>query len=948
MRKKLCLALALSMLMVSSTAVLAKDIAADDSSKIAREAENSAAEKASEYVSDISDFEVMEACQSITLENVSSGSSQKTRVVRVRYDESRFTDGIKSFTVKLSLPALKINKIESTTTLDSVISDEYDSYNNTYTCTVENTENSMPADGALFTMVIEFEKNLPTETSISLLSGTVISDGTVTDSIDDGSMLGYSLSLPASSTAGNVLGCGNSGDFGGFSWVFDENETLTITGQGEMKGFEPNGAPWYGESVIKHVIIESNGSDIKSIGSYVFEGLTDLKDITLPNGLEIIGDGAFSGCENLEYISFESSLRAIGKSAFKDCKTLKMITVPSSVTSIGAGAFDGCVSLESLRLPFVGNQVGITDKAEAKFDYIFNGNVPTSIKSVEITNDTDIVDEAFADCGSLETITLNNSVSSIGEAAFEGCGSLKSFIIPESVTVVKSRAFKNCASAASIILHDKIENIGESAFENCVSLVQIDAEGENIIPEKVSVVNDYTFKNCASLKKLVIDSNVTSIGIAVLEGCTGLENLVIPFVGASGSLDTSAVVSYTRNYSIGYLFSDSVTQSTQSDIVPASLTMITVRNDGKYDAIPAYAFYGCNNIVNIDVQGGTAVYNSAFEGCANLKTLYLPRTVTSIGSNILVSARTLETLTVPFIGNQRGAGNATGDIGCSPDTVLGYFFGYSEELMYPWDILQVYDNQNHAKYFHIPKTLKNVVVLSQTTIPYGAFSYCTSLEKVAITTAAQIGERAFYNCGYIESIKLPNDMTTINDETFAECYSLKSINIPARVQSIGDAAFYNDRSLREITIPESVSIINENTFNGIYELDSDWLSVMEDNLPTIYTTPGSYASSYGADIGFNVVEKSSAEIDATTPSIVIDTLDNLDTNITVTADEAGVVYVACYDKNGAVVSVKSVEKESMDKASVVFTADEIQNAEEVKAFVWEGMKNKTNAAIEQL
>ena len=212
--------------------------------------------------------------------------------------------------------------------------------------------------------------------------------------------------------------------------------TLTISGNGDMKHWYHDSAPWrsqYG-SKIASAIIE--------------------------NGVTCIGMGSFSDCTSLTSIVISNSVTLIGGMAFCNCTSLTSIEIPSSVALIGYVAFKGCTSLESISIP-----KGITE----------------------------IGNEMFYNCESLTSIELPNSVTSIGYGAFLNCSSLIRIEIPNNVTSIDESAFSGCTNLASIVLPKGVTSIGECAFLDCSGLTSV------VIPNSVTRIGYYVFRGCTNL-----------------------------------------------------------------------------------------------------------------------------------------------------------------------------------------------------------------------------------------------------------------------------------------------------------------------------------------------------------------------------------------------------------------------------------------------------------------
>ena len=129
---------------------------------------------------------------------------------------------------------------------------------------------------------------------------------------------------------------------------------------------------------------------------------------------------------------------------------------------------------------------------------------------------------AFWSCSGLTSITIPNSVTSIGDGTFSGCNGLTSITIPNSVTSIGNVTFNGCSGLTSVTIPNSVTSIGESAFSGCSSLTSI------TIPNSVTSIGSYAFSVCNGLTSVTIPNSVTIIGIEAFYGCSSLTSITIP------------------------------------------------------------------------------------------------------------------------------------------------------------------------------------------------------------------------------------------------------------------------------------------------------------------------------------------------------------------------------------------------------------------------------------
>ena len=116
----------------------------------------------------------------------------------------------------------------------------------------------------------------------------------------------------------------------------------------------------------------------------------------------------------------------------------------------------------------------------------------------------------------ISSVTIPNTVTSIGMNAFYDCKKLTSITIPDSVTSINANAFNWCTGLKSVTIPNSVTSIGSSAFMYCTRLTDI------TISDSIRSINAATFFGCTGLTSITIPNSVTSIGKRAFVGCKGL------------------------------------------------------------------------------------------------------------------------------------------------------------------------------------------------------------------------------------------------------------------------------------------------------------------------------------------------------------------------------------------------------------------------------------------
>ncbi len=629
---------------------------------------------------------------------------------------------------------------------------------------------------------------------------------------------------------------------------------------------------------------DSETSTVTSIGDQAFEGCTELitADVFSSN-LTSIGWQAFYDCEALTIESLDlSTVTSIGRKAFYKCVGIGSFTLSTSLDKIEYQVFQGC-NISSITIP---ESVTVIEHMAFQGSGLTNIEIPATVTVIEY--------QAFYQCRDLTEVTLNEGLETIGYSAFEYSG-ITSVTIPESVTTWEistsadpngSYAFANCTSLEKVTFQEGLTSIGSYAFEGCSN-----SNFTTItIPESMEEIGDGAFSGCSSLASLIYNAKACiSFGENVFLNCGALTTLTIGTTvqvlpKAFDELTHLVTINYNPTYeSVTIKDSDGtevdLSTNQKSLFVNATgLTTVTI-GEGVVN-LPDYIFASCT-VKEVTINSSNNVLSSigdyVFYNCSSLQTVTkLQTSITTLGTHIFDGCTQLtavegftdlEITEIPaytFNNCQKllltslpstvqkiddyafynchkiGTSESDNDIEFVFKNNLNYIGEYAFYYCNGITSLKIEGNITHIGYeafYYIPiQTLtigENVRILS-----YGlhdekamsnveTFNYNAINAKVYTVNNYEVTDDEATSCMFNL-----NDLTTVNIGSSVEsipAYIFKGmrnitsdIDIPESLKSIGQSAFQDCEQIEHVNYLENSQLtkIENSTFASCYALEA--------------------------------------------------------------------------------------------------------------------------------
>ena len=542
---------------------------------------------------------------------------------------------------------------------------------------------------------------------------------------------------------------------------------------------------------------------VKTIAAYAFEGHSNLKTVTVPRGMTSIGEAAFTGCTGITDVIMDLKVPfAINDNTFSNNTYQNAtLTVPAATTEVYQATAGWKNFTKFAEKEHEDGDIFKFQTAEGVFMTfkVISSNNKTC--QVEGTSASPAIDRASTGSVTIPESPKGYSVIIISAYAFSNCSGMTSVTIPNSVTTIGERAFSGCMSLTSLAIPAKVTTIGKSALDNCGSLTAISvASGNTVYDSRNScnaLIETQTNTLIRGCKNTSIPYNVKSIGERAFSGCTGLASINIPesvtSIGSAAFHDCSALMVVTTAIRTPYAINDNTfsdeTYANAPLIVPADSKELYQATDGWKNFV---------NFVEKEREDGDVFTAQTIEGVDMLFTVISAQNKTcqveGVGTLPAIDKTTTGSVTIPEVAKEYSV------------TSIGSY---------------AFSGCNGMTSVSIPNSV--------TSVGSYAFSDCSGLTSIVIPrSVTNIGRSAFENCSGVTAIYVNNGNTVYDSRNNCNAivrtadntliFGCQNTVVPETVKAIGSYAFKGHSYLRAINIPNSLTSIGEEAFSGCLEL----------------------------------------------------------------------------------------------------------------------------------
>ena len=502
-------------------------------------------------------------------------------------------------------------------------------------------------------------------------------------------------------------------------------------------------------------------------------------------------------------------------------------------------------------------------------DLEYRMDIKSRITTLSFTSDCGVTYIPYAAfqqyCSNLTTVTLPNTLTSIGANAFLLCTNLTTITLPASLTSIGANAFASCTSLTTITLPASLTSIGDGAFNGAAisSVILLsDPKLHSSTKHSLTIGTDAFNSN----PTLYYDPSLTDNSVAsnfykveTITCGTGyyiLNNTLIPTAtelsGTGWSYNTSSntlTISSADAFDGDLLYDEESTPNPTPirDYLQANTQTITFSSDCKITTLDDFVFNSFTSLTTVTLPSSLeSIGENAFDFCSSLTTVTLPSSLSSIGQNAFSECTSLAS--VILLSNPESLNFVESAFA---------FNGIDKPTLY-YD--PQFQNSNFSKISPYFKTITpltsgtgyyidpttNTLTPTATTFSGNGWSYNTSSNTLTILSPSAWSEvnpdepnalrnylqantvtvkfddncqivvipydafKSFTNLTTVSSI--PTGLTAIDNDAFNGCAKLADLSLPENIEMIGDRAFLGCSSLNDLSLSDKILHIGDNAF----------------------------------------------------------------------------------------------------------------------------------------
>lgn len=372
---------------------------------------------------------------------------------------------------------------------------------------------------------------------------------------------------------------------------------------------------------LQKIELQSVKASLKTIGKNAFKGCTSVEEVTIPQGISTVSNSAFEGCSGLTDVTIAA--KTINAKAFAECTNLKAVKMEEGVTTIQGMAFAN-TQISAVTIPSTLTTAGTTKEGTIEKGP-FAGTMIATVHGQ--TEDSTEVQEGA---------TILPETKKIPDNLFLGCTSIIDVQIPETVTEIGQKAFKDASGVENVTFAVNtetgevkgVEKIGISAFDGCSSLQEL------VLPETVTEVLQGAFANEGALVKADMSraASLKKWDKESFKGDTALAEVVLPTAGGITAIPDGAFAGCTSLTGENLKIPKNIVTITANAFKESGLKKLYIPN--QVTTIGTSAFEACKNLEDVHISNNISVISqSTFKNCEKLEKIEIPVKVDQIGTN---------------------------------------------------------------------------------------------------------------------------------------------------------------------------------------------------------------------------------------------------------------------------------------------------------------------------